>query len=38
MKKIYIEKREDLVETYDKEFVSNTLIEYILRKVAYLKK
>lgn len=40
MKKIdiYIEKREDLVETYDKEFVSNTLIEYILSKAAYLKK
>lgn len=40
MKKIdiYIAKREDLVQIYNKDFVSVALIEYILNKVAFLKK
>jgi len=36
--KIYIEKKEDLVETYNREFVSNTLIEYIISKAIDIKK
>lgn len=35
---IYVEKRENLVGIYDKNFVATALIEYILNKVAYLKK
>ena len=35
---VYIEKKEDLVEKYNKEFVSNTLIEYILEKTIDSKK
>lgn len=40
MKKIdiYVENKDVLFETYNKEFVSSNLIEYILNKTTYLKK
>lgn len=35
---IFIEKEENLVETYNKNLVSSTLIEYILNKIEHVKK